>query len=618
MDGLKRMWAFRGLLLGSFIAVGCNTDTTDGRDATGSRAMITSSDYSALYVATADDGVVSRVDLQTQAATTLDVGGEPTRAARIDDRVFVTLRTERAIVEMTEVNGALVEGRKFSVGAEPVGIAASSDGTRLYVAVSMTGRVIELDAESLERLRIWELPDEPRWLATHPEGKALYVASAWGSTMVHIDLASGRAKPVDLPTPFFLTPSRPNQGPTEALSRRVTGDPAVSPEGGFVALPALFVDNTTPISESATDEPPPPGEEGYSGRINPSVVVMPIDKNGTPIENSARTVMLLNEFVGGPTGYLSSLTISPDGAYIAGPMEGVGILAYFRVEDLQLSDTTDIVLPPVGLIKTGSGPRAVAFVSQRSGYVYNAFARSVEAFTLSTQPGSEFGASTNSSIRVSTAQLPDEVEAGRELFFSAVDPRVTSPRSSVSCATCHFEGRNDGLTWMFERGPRQTPSLAGMISLREPVRWDGLAATVADDALATSTGLMGGLGMSSSEAQAIATFIDYVRSVDIASETVDDQLAEQGREIFNRPDVACGTCHGGPIFSDKQLYNMYGLDSVKTPSLLGVAATPPYLHDGRMNTLRQVLESARNGEMGFTGDLSAQEMDALEAYLRTL
>jgi cytochrome c peroxidase len=54
-----------------------------------------------------------------------------------------------------------------------------------------------------------------------------------------------------------------------------------------------------------------------------------------------------------------------------------------------------------------------------------------------------------------------------------------------------------------------------------------------------------------------------------------------------------------------------------TPSLRFVGGTGPYFHDGRYKTLRALLTST-DGTMGHTKHLSPDDLDALEAYLRTL
>ena len=74
----------------------------------------------------------------------------------------------------------------------------------------------------------------------------------------------------------------------------------------------------------------------------------------------------------------------------------------------------------------------------------------------------------------------------------------------LSCATCHAGSRSDGLTWSTLDGPRQTPSLAGVVSATEPVTWDLGVRTVREEAQITSEERMGGAGLWEDDAQAIA------------------------------------------------------------------------------------------------------------------
>ncbi|MEO1336148.1 MAG: cytochrome-c peroxidase, partial [Myxococcota bacterium] len=64
---------------------------------------------------------------------------------------------------------------------------------------------------------------------------------------------------------------------------------------------------------------------------------------------------------------------------------------------------------------------------------------------------------------------------------------------------------------------------------------------------------------------------------------------------------------------------MLGLDSVKTPTLRGIAATAPYFHDGSANSLREAIEVAARGlkETEAFG-LTEEEYHALESFLRSL
>ena len=132
--------------------------------------------------------------------------------------------------------------------------------------------------------------------------------------------------------------------------------------------------------------------------------------------------------------------------------------------------------------------------------------------------------------------------------------------------------------------------------------------------------------------------------------TTDPVLVAAGKAIFERADVGCRTCHEGARFTDSgadnptlDLAGVVQLHDVgtcatapypdvphtdvggharaacrfDTPSLSGLAATPPYLHDGTASTIRDVLELTR-GRMGDISSLSSADEAALVEYLRSL
>jgi cytochrome c peroxidase len=119
--------------------------------------------------------------------------------------------------------------------------------------------------------------------------------------------------------------------------------------------------------------------------------------------------------------------------------------------------------------------------------------------------------------------------------------------------------------------------------------------------------------------------------------------------VRGRRGADCFHCHGGPLFTDYAFKNN-GLDRTsadparqqvtrrpedagkfKTPSLRNVAVTAPYMHDGRFNTLEEVVAHYDHGvERSATLDpnlakhpddglkLSIEEQRALVAFLKTL
>ena len=81
--------------------------------------------------------------------------------------------------------------------------------------------------------------------------------------------------------------------------------------------------------------------------------------------------------------------------------------------------------------------------------------------------------------------------------------------------------------------------------------------------------------------------------------------------------MGCGGFHTGVALTDNQSYRVNGA-LVQTRSLLGVMATPPYMHDGSLLSLEDVLEYSRYGAMGDTSGLTDQELGALLTYLKSL
>ena len=59
------------------------------------------------------------------------------------------------------------------------------------------------------------------------------------------------------------------------------------------------------------------------------------------------------------------------------------------------------------------------------------------------------------------------------------------------------------------------------------------------------------------------------------------------------------------------------IEAFDTPSLRFVGGTAPYFHDGRYPTLRALL-ATKDGPMGAARDRPAEDLDALEAFVRSL
>jgi len=277
-------------------------------------------------------------------------------------------------------------------------------------------------------------------------------------------------------------------------------------------------------------------------------------------------------------------------------------------------------------------------------------------------------------------------DLGKKLFY---DGRLSST-SVISCGFCHIQefafthhthivshGVNGAL------GTRNAPPLQNMIFM-EDFNWDGSVSHLDAQAIVPITT---DVEMNESITNVLSKLQDddeYVQMFNSAFEndTIDTQnmfralsqfvmmmvsgnskydkvergegssfteMESQGKAVFEQK---CATCHAGTLLTD-QTYRNNGLpiDSqyddegrkrvtgeetdkykFKVPSLRNIAVTFPYMHDGRFQTLKAVLDHydegvvqtqnldesfvQQNGQLGIP--LTEIEKDQIIAYLNTL
>jgi DNA-binding beta-propeller fold protein YncE/mono/diheme cytochrome c family protein len=573
----------------------------------------------AVYFIDDDVGALVRYTPYDGLRTSLALGSPPGRLARAGDRVWVTLPAERGIAVVEDVSGHLSLRGTLPTGAEPLGIAVTADGERLYVAASTAGEVEELDADGT-LLRSWPIDGQPSWLALSPDEGSVYVGSAYGATLTWIDLVGGAANAVTLPSA-----SRTVDGWRRVLTPRITGDLAVSADGTRLAVPMLYVDTVTPVGDPTDDTPEP--SDGYASgggvsRINPVVALVGLDPGGEP-DGPGATLDLVtgsDDNFNALRSYLTSVAFPPTQDFLLATMEASGAVIGLSLTE-SVFETGGLSDAHIVTISAPAGPRAIMFASDDLAFFDCFLDRSV-GFVELRRPRAALRVNNEmvegSSRDGADSPLDSDVVAGRARFYSAIDASMSVASGGVSCSTCHTNGRNDGLSWPLEAGPRQTPSLAGGISGAAPFTWTSDVASVADEVMITSQDRMGGVGLSDGAAAQVAAFIDTIRAPDAPDLGSTDPSVRRGQAIFERADVGCADCHSGALYTDNQSWALFGLEAVNTPSLRRVSTTAPYLHDGRAATLQDLLALCADGSMGDTSMLSAAELVDLESYLRSL
>jgi cytochrome c peroxidase len=216
---------------------------------------------------------------------------------------------------------------------------------------------------------------------------------------------------------------------------------------------------------------------------------------------------------------------------------------------------------------------------------------------------------------------------GERLFHDA----TISRQHWQSCASCHPDGRADGLNWdLLNDGlgnPKNTKSL--VLSMRTaPAMSLGVRPTARH---AVRSGLRHILFAVRPESEAVAldAYLASLRAVPNPNRVATGALteaAQRGQRLFEDAGVGCAQCHQAPLFTDRQLHAVGKQhrpgtpeDRFDTPTLVESWRTTPYLHDGSAVSLHEVLTSRNPGDLhGKTAHLTSEQLDDLVAYVRSL
>lgn len=209
---------------------------------------------------------------------------------------------------------------------------------------------------------------------------------------------------------------------------------------------------------------------------------------------------------------------------------------------------------------------------------------------------------------------PSRRDSGYELFHG--DPDLNA--MAVVCASCHPEGREDGRVWDFgTSGLRRTQSLAHGVSGTAPFHWDGALVDLRALVDEVMVNRMGAMTQSDARVAALQSWLDSVPRLPPLI-AVDAAQAARGEALFHDQVVGCDGCHAGNKLTSNESVDIGTGGEFQVPSLLGVGARAPFMHDGCAATLRDRFGPCGGDRHGTTSHLSAEQLDDLVAYLETL
>ncbi len=572
-----------------------------------------------VYTVNPDNSSLTAVDADSLAMIyEVSVCGDPRSLAQVGDQIWLACHDGDVLQVRQATTGALTDTMDLNYGSAPIALVPSPDQSQVYVSLAGPGQLARFDVATRTQTGTLTLGPGAGALAISADGEMMYVARF--ISRLH------QAEIWEINTNNDLSLNR------TLVIRRIGGTENTDGTGGGRGVPNY-------LSGLALDRN---GEVLWVSATKANTERGLTFQDDLDSDNTVRAVLIgINLSDGSLHRHIdidnsdspSAVGLSPLGDYLLIPLQGNNELTV--LDALSAGSATGLG-GLVGRLPTGNAPQGVCSDPDTGrSFVKNFLGRSVSV--LETQNLFEMGSINVSSTAVNTVTsetLSPIVLTGKRIFYNASDPRMSS-EGYLSCATCHFDGGQDGRTWDFHgrgEGLRNTASLRGRSGIGQGnVHWSGNFDEIQDfehdirgpfggqgfltpeDFAATSDPLGAPKAGLNADLDALAAYVSSLnhshlpRSPYRNPDGAETAAAQLGRTLFIRE--GCHQCHGGSEFSDSQLGQPIlhdvgtlrtssgsrlgePLNGIDTPTLRGVWATAPYFHDGSAATLEDVFTVA--------------------------
>ncbi|MAA80044.1 MAG: hypothetical protein CL916_12385 [Deltaproteobacteria bacterium] len=288
---------------------------------------------------------------------------------------------------------------------------------------------------------------------------------------------------------------------------------------------------------------------------------------------------------------------------------------------------------------TGVGSQGIA-ISENLIVIHSHLTREIKVY----QNQAPYSMLWSQSFNVEDPLSPQQL-LGKQIFNDASDPRITKA-GYISCAHCHPDADHDGQTWDFTdrgEGLRNTTSLIarGGTDMGR-LHWSGNFDEI-QDFEHDMREHFGGSGFLTDEeydthdtplgsAKAgLSTELDalsaYLSSLVDATPSPYTSTQEEEEAFLN---AGCAQCHPSPLYTDSNLDNpirhdigtihtstgmrLYEtIDGLDTPSLIGLWSSPPYLHDGSAQTIKEAIQAHHD-----TQTLTEEQLNLIIHFVQSL
>ncbi len=612
---------------------------------THSSALVLDEERSRVWAVNPDaDSVAMLQAVPLRRLGEVPVGRRPRTVARDGDVVAVACEEDGTLHLLSADDGSVQRVVRFHPGSHPFGVAADPRGGRFFVTLQGRGALVVVSSEDGAVLGRLEGLHDARALAVREDG--LVLVTRWRSdgtsSWVYAVDASDPEAPrslgrTELPAEEGLDSDTDNSGVLGFLDTVV-----FSPDGGTALIAGLKANVVTGLHRT--------GEPLTSQTMARAAyaVLLPLEE-APPLVYARRSLDDMD--------YVAAAAYDPRGHRFFFAVMGAQRVTALDAFDWNVEG---------GIGETGVAPRALALSSDgRWLYLYPELSREVRRYDVS-----DFTREPTVVDRAATLEeepLPPVVLRGKRIFYTSADPRM-SRTSYLSCASCHLDEAADGLTWDFTQrgeGLRNTIPLFGRAGMGHgPVHWTGNFDEIQDfegdirsgqggegfltDAQWSEGDRSHPLGLPkaglSEDLDALAAYVSSLDRWPLSpfrreGDSDWEAAVARGETLFRSARTGCADCHvpgrytdsgfgvdGEPILHDVGTATEASggrlgglLTGFDTPTLRGLWASAPYLHDGRAATLREVLTTFNPEDRhGRTSGLTADELDDLILFLRSL
>ncbi|MCH8216459.1 MAG: c-type cytochrome [Planctomycetes bacterium] len=596
-----------GVIAVLLICFGYTTPTFADQAVSSPIALAADTVSHSLYIADHTASRILHLDTQTgDIRNTIPLPHRPTGLAYDAPTRSLYVTTDNAVLKLNIPTNTITQ--RFPAGHSPTAPVLSPNGSTLYFANRFDHNIVAIDLMTAKTRATIPVTHEPAAVAITPNGRHLIVANHKPLDAANGSNVAAVISIIDTHTHTLAKPIRLPDGST------LVNGVCVTPDGQLAFVTHILARNRVPATQLAN---------GWLVTNALSVIDL-------------KTLSLLDTFILDDIGRGAanpwSMAITDDSRYLAVTLAGVHELTLIDLPELRKriqrppsktnrSDHTPHPYQQFNRLRgikhrialPGKGPRSIASIGSRFAIALY-FSGSIATVT----PGESAIPTTR--LHLDTPPAVTQARRGERLFHDA----TLCFQGWQSCATCHPDGRSDGLNWDLTNDGIGNPKNAKSLLFAHrttPLTMSGIFESL-EQCVPFEIRTILFTTPTQIESDAIVAYIRSLRPIP-SPYLIDGRLTKsalRGQAVFE--DAGCLKCHSGDDLTDRKMKTV-GTRSVgdhrrdfDIPSLREVWRTPPYLHDGRAKTIRQVITRFNPSDHhGKTANLTQRQINDLVNYV---